>query len=118
MSNRKSIPQPNRAAPSSSAVPKPEVHKRLQGLSPEEIRLRLHAAGFTIPQLAKNMRRSAVLVHMVIRRERRSHHVETVIAKVLAWQGLTRGDVWGPIWAPADEESSNNSLGIGTGEVE
>lgn len=66
-----------------------------EGMHPKEIRLRIRLSGVTLTGLAERLRRSVRYLHQVINRERRSDYVESAIARLLAWQGFSRGDIWG-----------------------
>jgi len=66
-----------------------------EGMPPKEIRLRIRLSGPSIASFASFLRRSTRYIHQVINRERRSDYVESAITRLLAWQGFTRGDIWG-----------------------
>lgn len=118
------MPKGKKSVPSSHedqnplADPKLKVLPREGGMQPNEIRMRLHMAGFSIPELAAKMRRSPFFIHQVIRRECRSYHVETVIAKVLAWRGYTHLEVWGRLCQTDNGEDSDTPGHPGNGEAE
>lgn len=118
MPKGKILVPPTRDSQNQLANPEPDVHSHEGGMPPQEIRTRLNLAGFSIPELATKMRRSPFFIQQVIHRERRSYHVETVIAKVLAWTGFTQLQVWGRLCETDDGEISDIPDHLGNGEAE
>ncbi len=83
------------------------VHRKNEGLPPKEIRMRICLCGLSVTALALQLRRSPYFLHLVINRERRRDAVESAIARLLAWQGYTRSDVWGRIRDPTNNSEDS-----------